>query len=77
MEEKDSKYVFKADEDVMKLSVDELKKYAKELQARLAKALDESKQYQNWWLADRQRVDAMKAAVEAVKKIANLMIEKW
>lgn len=77
MEEKDSKYVFKADEDVTKLSVDELKEYAKELQARLAKALDESKQYQNWWLADRQRIDAMKADVEAVKKIANLMIAKW
>ena len=30
MEERDSKYVFKADEDVTKLSVDELKEYAQE-----------------------------------------------
>lgn len=73
----ETKYVFNEVEDVENLEADELKKYAKELQVRLANEKSNVKMYQNWWYEEKQKVDTIKADVESLKKITNLMVEKW
>lgn len=77
MEKEQEKYVFGKAEDVMKLESDELRVYAKELQQRLADEEKRVGQYQKYWYEESRKVDGIKADVETLKKIFNLIVEKW
>jgi hypothetical protein len=77
MEKEEKKYVFNEVEDVNKLEGTELRRYAVELQERLAESKKSAKNLQDWWYAERMKVEHIKEDMETLKKITNLMVEKW
>lgn len=77
MAEEKKEYVFNEVEDVKKLAEDELRVYATELLARLRESQKMQKAYQGWWYEAQQKIDGIKADVETIQKVFNLMQEKW
>lgn len=77
MEKEEKKYVFNEVEDVSKLEGTELRRYAVELQERLAESQKNAKNLQDWWYNERMKVEHIKEDMETLKKITNLMVEKW
>lgn len=77
MEKEEKKYVFNEVEDVNKLEGTELRRYAAELQERLAESKKSAKNLQDWWYTERMKVEHIKEDMETLKKITNLMVEKW
>lgn len=77
MEKEEKKYVFNEVEDVSKLDGNELRRYAAELQERLAESQKNAKNLQDWWYNERMKVSHIKEDMETLKKITNLIVEKW
>ena len=77
MAEEKKEYVFNEVEDVKQLAEDELRVYATEMQERLKEAQKQVKMYQGWWYEEQQKVETIKADVATIKKVLNLMQEKW
>lgn len=78
MEKNDEKkYVFNEVEDVEKLDSEELKQYAKELEKRLAEAKADATTYKQLWYKNAAKMDAIMSDVDMLKKLFNLITERW
>ena len=78
MEKNDEKkYVFNEVEDAEKLDSEELKQYAKELEKRLAEAKADATTYKQLWYKNAAKMDAIMSDVDMLKKLFNLITERW
>lgn len=77
MENEAKHYVFNEVEDVQKLNENELRSYVCELQQRLADEKKNTSMLRDWWYEEKNKIENIKADVESLKKITNLMVEKW